>query len=312
MRGVVPREIGGERDADLDPDPADRKRDPDPDPDRDRDRKRDPDPDPDRDRDRDRDPDRDPDRDRDRDAGPDPRSARYRSCGGMMSIARLLPALGVLASALAAAPVFDARIAHADAAACDSYEVEYTLAANLQLTDTFMGAGNGVFPTGPGRVVLRWSHPAPDRVAVEMVSYELRQPFTMSTHALVWSATLASDTTARGTQDGRGVVATGAFQGRTIRWDRPVNGYHVDGTLHCDGSLCGKFGAPPAGSSDVHIPPGPIAFKPFELSPDGKTFSMDYVVVSRADSPKQTTLVALAGREVRRTCMGAKEPSSGP
>jgi hypothetical protein len=33
---------------------------------------------------------------------------------------------------------------------------------------------------------------------------------------------------------------------------------------------------------------------------------MDYVVVSRADSPKQTTLVSLAGREVRRACVAAR------
>jgi hypothetical protein len=224
-----------------------------------------------------------------------------------MRTARFLPTLGIVASAFVAAPLFDARVARGDPASCDTYEVEYTLAANFQIADTFMGAGNGVFPTGPGRVVLRWSHPARDQVAVEMLSYELRQPFTMSTHALLWSATLVSDTTAHATADARGIVTTGSQQGRTIRWDRPLNGYHVDGTLTCDGSLCGKFGAPPAGITGVHIPPKGVAFKPFELSADGKTFTMDYVVVDRADSPKQTTLVALAGREVRRTCVSPKE-----
>ncbi len=188
---------------------------------------------------------------------------------------------------------------------CDRYETEYALAANFKLADTFLGAGDGVFPTGPGKVVLRWNRAVPDRVSVEMVSYELRQPFTMSTSALVWSAKLFSDTTARGTPDGRGIIATGTLQGRSSRWEGPLNGYRVDGTVRCEGSLCGRFGAPAPGTSDVHIPPSAVSFQPFALSPDGKTFTMAYVVVSRADSPKQTTLISLAGREVRRSCLGA-------
>ncbi len=133
-----------------------------------------------------------------------------------------------------------------------------------------------------------------------MVSYELRQPFTMSTSALVWSAKLFSDTTARGTPDGRGIIATGTLQGRSIRWEGPLNGYRVDGTVRCEGSLCGSVRRAGTGTSDVHIPPSAVSFQPFALSPDGKTFTMAYVVVSRADSPKQTTLISLAGREVRR------------
>jgi hypothetical protein len=223
-----------------------------------------------------------------------------------VAFVRLLPALWVLASAFVAAPVLEARVARADQPSCDPSEVEYALAANLRLADTFMGAGDGIFPTGPGKIVLRWSHPERDHPAVEMLSYELHMPFTLSTQALVWSAKVVSDTTARATPDGRGIVAAGSLWDRTIRWDSPLNGYHVDGTVRCEGSLCGKFGAPAAGVNEVHIPPASLAFKAFELAPDRKTFTMEYVVISRADSPKQTTLIALAGREVRRSCIGAK------
>jgi hypothetical protein len=244
-----------------------------------------------------------PQRSRDSFEAGDGRGGRLAFAG---RTARFLPALCVAAGLFVAAPIFDARVARADTASCDSYEVEYTLSANFKLDDTFMGAGNGIFPTGPGRVVLRWSHVAPASAVVEMLSYEMHQPFAMSTHALLWSAKLVSDTMARATSDSRGVVTTGALEGRTIRWEHPVNGYHVDGTLDCEGSLCGKFGAPPSGKSDVHVPPHAVGFKPFELSADGKTFTMDYVVVSKADSPKQTTLIAIAGREAKRTCVASK------
>jgi hypothetical protein len=212
-----------------------------------------------------------------------------------------------LAGALVAAPVLGPRLARADGPpTCESFEAEYALAANLKLADTFMGAGDGVFPTGPGKIVLRWSHPDPDRLAVEMVSYELHMPFTLSSSALLWSAKVISNTTGRASAEGRGVVAAGTLHDRTIRWDTPLSNYHVDGTIQCDGSLCGRFGAPAAGVNEVHIPARSIPWKPFELAPDRKTFSMDYAVISHADSPKQTTLISLAGREMRRTCLGAK------
>ncbi len=217
----------------------------------------------------------------------------------------MLPAplrlLAVLAVIFAAPSLPSAR---ADGPPCDGYEAEYSLAANFKLTDTFLGAGNGVFPTGPGKVVLRWSREA-DRVSVEMLSYELHQPFTMNTSALLWSAKLFSNTTATATPDARGVVTTGLLRPdqRELRWEGPVNGYRVDGTVQCDGSLCGRFGAPPPGTSPVHLPPNAVPFNAFHLSADRTTFTMDYAVVARADSPKQTTLIALAGREVRRVCV---------
>jgi len=214
--------------------------------------------------------------------------------------------VGALGAALVASPLADPRAAQADEPACDTVEVEYALSANLKLADTFMGAGDGVYRTGPGRVVVRWSHPEQEHGVAQMISYELHQPFNMETTALFWSAKLASDSTAQGTPDRCGMVASGSFAGRRLTWGSAVNGYHIDGNVRCEGSLCGRFGAPVSGDNVIRIAPSQVPFKPFEFAADRKTFTMDYVVVSRADSPKQTTLVSLAGREVRRACVAAR------
>jgi hypothetical protein len=79
--------------------------------------------------------------------------------------------------------------------------------------------------------------------------------------------------------------------------------YRTDGTTTCDGSLCGKFGAPPPGVSEVHIGPRSVQLASFRFAPGMKTFSMAQVQTSHADSPSQTTSEAISGREVKRTCV---------
>ena len=54
---------------------------------------------------------------------------------------------------------------------------------------------------------------------------------------------------------------------------------------------------------ELHIAPHAVQFSPFQLSADGKTFTMQSTLVSRTGSPKQTAHLALAGREVKRTCV---------
>ncbi len=184
------------------------------------------------------------------------------------------------------------------------WEIEYTLSANLKLTDTPMGEGDGIYRIGPGKVVLRYEdrggQPAGD---VKMIQYTMREYFTIKSRTLFWTTTVITDTNTAATPNTCSIAAEGALSGRTINWRTPVRGYHTDGTLTCEGSLCGKFGAPPPGQMQLHIGPNPVWFKPFVFAPDMKTFTMATTHVSKTDMPKQSGEVALAGREMRRACV---------
>jgi hypothetical protein len=188
-------------------------------------------------------------------------------------------------------------------AACGAFDVEYALAANVQLSDTTMGAGDGIHPIGPGRVLLRVESQGGQLAGhVRMLVYEMKDYFTIVAKALFWGTRVTNDTRTVATPDAAGTIASGTLTGRTLKWDTVLNGMHSDGTVTCDGSLCGKFGAPPAGQSPVHTTPVPVTFQSFEFDADKKTFTMGLSVVSRFESPRQTSRIALAGREVKRTC----------
>jgi hypothetical protein len=204
----------------------------------------------------------------------------------------------------AAVAIALAPAAQAQPSTCAGWEVEYALSANLRLSETPLGQGDGVYPIGPGRAVLRFDdrdgEPA-GRVIV--ASYEIDEHFTVRSKALFWTTTVITDAETRATPDASGGVAEGALAGSTIAWATPFRGYRTDGTLSCEGALCGKFGAPPPGRSKLQIGPLPVEFRPFELASDRKTFTMPYTFVVKTDMPMQTAHVALAGREVRRACV---------
>jgi hypothetical protein len=210
--------------------------------------------------------------------------------------------LGVVA--LAIAPMGAAQTTSAQSCA---WEIEYNVAAKLKLTDTPMGEGNGIYTIGPGKVVLRYEdkggQPGGD---VKMLQYAMREYFTIKSKTLVWTTTVITDTNTVATPNACSSAAEGALDGRTVRWRTPVRGYRTDGTLTCNGSLCGKFGAPPPGKMTLHIGPGPVQFSPFVFSPDMKTFTMVTTHVTKSDMPKQSGEVALAGREARRACVPVK------
>jgi hypothetical protein len=196
----------------------------------------------------------------------------------------------------------EAPIARAQTAegACDVEEVEYALAASLRLVDTPLGKGDGTYAIGPGTLVLRIDHKTG---RVQMAAYRMTEQFTIRTTALFWTTTVVTDTRTHATPNRCAVAAEGVLSGRSLRWATPVNGYATDGTLTCDGTLCGTFGAPPPGQSELHIAPHPVAFAPFEFAADGQTFTMASTFVSKTESPKQTAYVALAGRELKRRCV---------
>jgi hypothetical protein len=217
---------------------------------------------------------------------------------------RLLAATPLLIAVLLASWLDREARADDGPPACGTWDVEYTLAANVQLSDTTMGAGDGVFAIGPGRIVLRVEAQGGQLAGhAKMLVYEMKDLFTIVAKALFWGTKVTNDTHTVATPDAAGIIASGTLTGRTLKWDTVVSGMHSDGTVTCEGSLCGKFGAPPEGQSPVHTTPRAVTFNNFEFDADKKTFTMGLSVVSRFESPRQTSRIAIAGREVKRTCV---------
>jgi hypothetical protein len=196
------------------------------------------------------------------------------------------------------------REAAADGPTCSAWDVEYALAGTMRLADTTMGAADGTFPVGPGRAAVRFDdHGGVPGGHARLTAYSMHEHVTITTRAFFLGATLVTDTNSRAVAGGNGVVAEGNLAGTTLTWSGPMSVYRTDGTTTCEGTLCGKFGAPPPGSSEVHIGPRAVQLAPFQFAPDLKTFSMHEVQTAHAESPKQTTFEAISGREVKRTCV---------
>lgn len=223
--------------------------------------------------------------------------------------------IGFAFAAVAALPAVTAPSANATADGsaqelqtsppCANFVAEYALAARLRLTDTPFGAGDGVYDIGPGLARLRFSRTVdPKASKVELLGYEMRDQFTVESRVLFIRATVTTSTLTRATPDASGAAAVGTLRGKELGWATPVRGYRTDGTIHCEGSGCGLGGAPPSGTSPLHIGPGPVRFDSFVFdSPDLETFRMAWTRVSHTDMPKQTAYVALAGRRTTRECL---------
>jgi len=214
----------------------------------------------------------------------------------------LVAAAAFLAAALAPAPA-----ATHEGPACAVTDAEYDVSANRRITGTMLGAGDGEHRIGPGRIALRFDRrppPAtPDGVAVRMTSYELRETFAVVATALFWKTQVKTDIRTWAAAGPRAIVAEGILTGRTLRWTTVDGVFRTDGTLDCQGFFCGKFGAPPSGTSELHMGPGRKVFGPFAFAADMKTFEMASTLDSKEESPAEVSYLALAAREMRRACV---------
>lgn len=205
---------------------------------------------------------------------------------------------------LAAFPLLPAQTRGPSAATCPAWDVEYTLNATVRISDTTMGAGDGVHAIGPGKAVLRFF----EDKTVKVLEYSMRDRFTVSTSVLFSTTNVAVDTTTKATPNKCGFAAEGVLSGTTLRWSGAWSGMRTDGNVTCNGGFCGKFGAPPNGTSETHVAPRDVIFSPFEYAKDMSTFTMAWSVVSRLTSPSQTSRISLGGREVKRTCVQEPPP----
>jgi hypothetical protein len=211
--------------------------------------------------------------------------------------------VGLLTLALAPRPAA-AELSATDAApGCDQKESQYQINGTLRITDTAMGAGDGTFPVGPGTLVLRVDT---QTARTTLVRFELQERFAIRPNAVLWHGTVVTNTAARALPDASGAAASGRWvRDGVLQWDAPLHNYRSDGALTCDGSLCGKFGAPPPGRSELHQASTAIRLEPFRFDRTGQTFQMDFALVSSSEAPRQRTFLALAGRRMASTCLPA-------
>jgi hypothetical protein len=199
------------------------------------------------------------------------------------------------------------------APACLAWEVTYALTGTLRISDTPMGAGDGVHPVGPGALVLRFDdHDGSPAGHAHVVSFELTEHFAVHPHAVLWDARVVTDAAARMTPDGSGTTGAGTLSGDVLRWDGPLHGFRTDGALTCDGSLCGRFGAPPPGRSPLHVASGAVQLEPLHFGRGATSFEMPFALIAETESPHQRTFLSMRGRESRRACVapGASSPAA--
>jgi len=193
---------------------------------------------------------------------------------------------------------------------CPISDVEYAVNASVLVKDTPFGAANGIYPLGSGRMRLRIDGEHGQQ-SVKMMSYDVSNRMTVEAKVAMLSTkvvTTSRTSTARDTCDGS---AQGTLHDGTLTWNSKVAGYRSDGTMECSGSMCGKFGAPPKGTSPFHDAPPSITWNAFSFSSDLSSFSMPYTLVSKSDSPSQTTYLTLTGHRVSESCSVAAALACG-
>jgi hypothetical protein len=213
-------------------------------------------------------------------------SARLRV--SLVAIAGL--AAGVLPWSIASAT---------DADSCSAFDVDYALATSTELRNTRMGAGDGVYPSGSGTLRLRIDAPSSATTrGARLLSFEAHDRFEVVAHAVFWVTRIVTD--AHNTLH-PGPGAAGTLRDGVITWSTRMPGYRSDGTLTCEGAMCGRFGAPPPGVSPFHEGPSDVTFSPFVFSRDQRTFTMTSALVS--STSERSVLIALSGREIARSCV---------
>jgi hypothetical protein len=217
--------------------------------------------------------------------------------------ARLAPS-GV---APAAAPEGPSGATRLEESPCDHLEIDYTLGAGtrVRISNTIMGAGDGEYDVGPGRVRLRLPATAGRPVAgpAELLALEVTLDFTVVSRVAGFETRATTKAKSALTPDGAGVVARGTFDGQRLTLKEPARGYRSRGTIHCEGALCGRFGAPPRGDSPVAVGPYPVELAPFALTDGARSLTLEYSQVAQDEHPRQTTALRVVGRESKRRCV---------
>jgi hypothetical protein len=191
--------------------------------------------------------------------------------------------------------------------ACNSWIVDYDVMPGtaLKLADTPYGAGDGTYAIGPGTVRVRFADRggAPAAGDAALLDLQLTTKFVVNTTALGFKMRISTDGIVGFTPDECGVVARGTLEGDHVTFVERARGYRSVGTLHCTGALCGKFGSPPAGRSQMARTPRPVKLRPLQLRDGVSRMSIGFFEVERQRKPSQTVLLRVEARETGRRCV---------
>ena len=208
---------------------------------------------------------------------------------------RVIAATAFAATALL---LFGSRDRSGEAAAqeCGAWQVEYSVSGNLQLSDTPMGAGNGTYRVGPGRMVLRFAGGS-----VALLSYEMPERFGIESkrcldHAREHRRDGESHTRGMRSRPERDHARNDA---RLVVEARRLS-HRRDGRV--PGVDVRQVRGAATGTSPLHIGPSSIALQPFEFSRDGKTFTIGIGLRVEDRRASANGPLSLSGREVRRSC----------
>jgi hypothetical protein len=173
-----------------------------------------------------------------------------------------------------------------------------------------MSMGDANKNIGPGTATVRFQNVngKPGGKAY-LLKLELKQDFTVSP-----ATTNLVATTGHGYTKGPcSSSAVGNVQSDTLTWsdfagtaqggtgDKPnVHGYFTDGTITCDGALCGSFGAPPQGTTPRQGGPFDIRVAPWKLAADASSFFMPSSITQQ--DLNSTTHIQVYGVESGREC----------
>jgi hypothetical protein len=203
---------------------------------------------------------------------------------------------------LAAGVAVRGSAAETVAAGCPVADLDYDIVAHVVIRNTAFGAANGEYTLGSGTMRLR-VRGREEQGSVSLMFFELVNHLTVVVRAPVMSGQIVTLSRTTVSHDAPEGSAQGTISGGVITWTTNVAGYRSDGTIECTGSACGRFGAPAKGVSPLHEARPTMMFNSFTFSADGSTFTMPYALLSKSESPRQTTYLALSGRRVRRTCV---------
>lgn len=179
----------------------------------------------------------------------------------------------------------------------------------LLLRGTMFEIGDGNFNIGPGTATVRFENvDGKPRGKAYLLAFEIQIDFSQPPATTNIVGTFGHEYDAGPC----GSSAVGNLAGDTLTWSDftgtavgtdlapNAHAYFIDGTVTCDGALCGQFGAPPQGTTPNTGGPDDVRFEPWTFAADGSTFFTPAFIYQQ--DANSTTSIQIYGAELSREC----------
>lgn len=178
----------------------------------------------------------------------------------------------------------------------------------LLLRDTMMAIGDGNHNIGPGNATIRFENidGKPGGKAY-LLEFTISIDFTAPPATTNLVGTMGHDY-----EGPCGSCAVGNIEGDKLTWSDfagtaygtdqapNVHSFFSEGTITCDGPLCGSFGAPPQGTTPNSDGPYDLRFETWILAADASTFFAPPFITQQ--DLNSTTRIQVYGVEKSREC----------